>query len=454
MHRWLALSLCLCTVAGCSRAGFEALRASSDAGGDHLADASAEASVDAAKDAPSPDQNPSPACSGLLPGSLDPSFAGGGLGRFEVSAATSDVSTELAIDGRGRIVVAGHGQAGFASNAFFALRLVENGTLDASFGKGGVSARDVGPENDTVEAMAIDAQDGVLIGGRSQQSNGFAAAIVRLSATGTIDSSFGQNGQVTIFPLDSSDHYILDLAIDDQNRIIAAGRIDSPSFQILPFAMRLRQNGTLDLAFGAAGSYVGASQGVVHALLPEASTIFAVGTQGGGFVFWRFEPNGSVAKGTPIRIGLATTGTSIDLVADNNTLLLTGWDSDSATVARVDKQGSPASGWGNNGVVSLETTGRPWSIAVDGKDRILLAGSFAPPTAGDTVFVARLTPDGQLDTTFGQNGIQGLKPGDNSHPTLGTELRGIAIDGRGGILTNGWASFGGRTEVVVMRLCP
>jgi uncharacterized delta-60 repeat protein len=69
-------------------------------------------------------------------------------------------------------------------------RLTGDGRLDPGFGSGGVSLVDRGPGRDVARAMAIDSRGRIVVAGRS----GPYAVMTRLRANGTLDRGFGVRG--------------------------------------------------------------------------------------------------------------------------------------------------------------------------------------------------------------------------------------------------------------------
>lgn len=96
----------------------------------------------------------------LLPnGALDPTFSGDGKVDFAPGSITI-TGSDVAVDGLGRVLIAGNFRSSAGVSDFFVLRYTANGVLDASFGFGGLSviAFDAGPgdaDNDYAEAVAL-----------------------------------------------------------------------------------------------------------------------------------------------------------------------------------------------------------------------------------------------------------------------------------------------------------
>lgn len=126
-------------------------------------------------------------------GSLDSSFGQGGI--VQVRAA------DVAVDRRGRILVAGGPSTDpVDSYAPRVTRLLPDGSLDPTFGDGGVARVDFGGRYDGVSAIAV-APDGRVFAGGTKQTladnrglSDAAPALARLHPNGAIDRSFGRKG--------------------------------------------------------------------------------------------------------------------------------------------------------------------------------------------------------------------------------------------------------------------
>lgn len=132
-------------------------------------------------------------------GALDTTFGAGGtlagLFRSTVGAARGLAVTR--VDGQDRLLLAGN-----ANNDTAAARLNLSGALDPTFGEGGrrviaVSARDW----DEASALAVQADGNVVLGGWANDATTTGNfTVLRLTAAGQPDASFGQGG-VVVTPL-------------------------------------------------------------------------------------------------------------------------------------------------------------------------------------------------------------------------------------------------------------
>jgi uncharacterized delta-60 repeat protein len=182
-------------------------------------------------------------------GSLDTTF--GVQGIFELSDAThGNLSTADAVilDPDGDIVVAGS-----RGDELIVLRLLAGGTLDDSFGEGGVF---VGPAYDHGAYLVRTAAGGYRVTTSTQTSES-ACRVIGLTADGAIDTSFGVSGISAVeTPLGNAIAcYSMESLADD--RLLLTG-ITSGS----AFATRLLATGAPDPTFAAdavAGSMTEAS---------------------------------------------------------------------------------------------------------------------------------------------------------------------------------------------------
>src|SRR5260370_1533844 len=122
------------------------------------------------------------------------------------------------------------------------------GKLDPAFGVGGGFTNSVGVLG-TVAAVQSDGK--IVVGGQISPE----AAVVRLNANGTLDSTLGTRGTVTIsFPGDDfGGAQVIGLAIQSDGKIVAAISNFVQGFGPLFIVARLNVNGSLDPAFGSGG---------------------------------------------------------------------------------------------------------------------------------------------------------------------------------------------------------
>jgi uncharacterized delta-60 repeat protein len=188
------------------------------------------------------------------PGTLDTAFGTGGI--VLTTVLSFDSARSVAVQGDGNILVAGATFNG-TSNDFALVRYKNDGSLDASFGPGGIVVTPVGSNYDYASGMALQADGKILVAGQSSNGTNYDFAVVRYhgaAATGTpgtLDSTFGTGGIVTT-PIGSSDDFAYSVAVQGDGKIVLAGQ--SANGGNYDFALvRYRKDGSLDPAFGTGG---------------------------------------------------------------------------------------------------------------------------------------------------------------------------------------------------------
>ncbi len=189
-------------------------------------------------------------------GSLDATFGNAGIVTSDFGPVPdyfADDATAVMIQPDGKIVVAGDSD-GTGYFDFLVARYNNDGSLDTSFGNGGFTKTDVGEGYEDGASDAVLQPDGkiVLAGAALPSSYDLDFAVVRYLPDGSLDSSFG-NGGVVVFGLDSlHDEELTAIALQTDGKLIALG--DSNSSTRSGFLlMRFLPDGSLDPSFGTGG---------------------------------------------------------------------------------------------------------------------------------------------------------------------------------------------------------
>jgi uncharacterized delta-60 repeat protein len=153
-------------------------------------------------------------------GSFDGTFGNGG--RVYTNFNGNDVARALTMLPDGRFVIAGYaGPSGDTS--LMLVRYTANGGMDTTFGFAGFLSHNISSFNDTVESVAVQPDGKTVVVGRTGASltnNDFA--IVRYRTNGLVDPTFGTGGVKTL-SFGSGDDLGYTVAIQPNGRIIAAG---------------------------------------------------------------------------------------------------------------------------------------------------------------------------------------------------------------------------------------
>ncbi len=156
-------------------------------------------------------------------GVLDPSFGGVGYVTTAFSGGEGGLASDLAIQPDGKIVAIGRGHFEGTGWDFVVARYDANGSLDPAFNTTGIVNIDfTGGTNfdaDYGRSVAIQTDGKIVVGG-DPAPLGFGLA--RLNSDGTLDSSFGNGGQVVASQGGLRDAY--EIAIQPwDNNIVASG---------------------------------------------------------------------------------------------------------------------------------------------------------------------------------------------------------------------------------------
>lgn len=186
----------------------------------------------------------------LANGSLDATFGSGGRVITPIGIDNDNVmATVLQPDGK--VLLAGT-CSGALTLDFCALRYLANGTLDASFGSGGKVITDVGSADDNVRAVILQPDGKVVLGGSCVVVNTTDFCAVRYMNDGTLDASFGTNGKA-ITSLGSSLETVTSMVLQADGKIVLAGDCGGNGFNADFCALRYLANGSLDANFGTNG---------------------------------------------------------------------------------------------------------------------------------------------------------------------------------------------------------
>lgn len=327
-------------------------------------------------------------------GHLDTTFANKGI----FAATSLSEANAVAIQSDGKIVVAGVG----ASNGDTLIRLNTDGSLDNSFGSGGIA--NFTPQQISFGFFALSIQsDGKIVAAADGALNGRQPVmqVARVNSDGSPDTSFGSGGftSAIVFPLESGN-----LALQPDGKILVAAGLDNPNG--VPSEMaRFTASGQTDTTFGGGA-------GVINLAYPGPTQI---AVQASGKIL--------VAAGEPAR-----------LVFQAQPAAQPG------SITRYDANGKVDKTFGSSGTAACVASASALLLQSDGK--IVIAGSLtsklnAPATANDIGFgIVRYSSNGVLDRSFGSGGVAIVDFGANA-PVSGAFA--LAIQSNGDLVAGGSA---------------
>jgi uncharacterized delta-60 repeat protein len=240
---------------------------------------------------------------------------------------------------------------------------------------------------DYAESVQLQANGGILVGGYSQhlawgypgapgeESYGYELdhSVIRLNPDGTLDASFAEGG-VDVVPAGVDPEWDYEvMAVQADGRVVAASSVDG-GIRV----ERFNSDGTLDGTFGTGGALTIASD--LH-----------------GGMDIKTQPDG--------------------------TLYVSVRDAGQAEVTKLSGDGTVVTGFGDKGTLALNTTPDPWagdiSTRVQPDGSVVLGAVYLVEVPHDSptdirfaqvYALQRFTPDGELDTRFGDQGILYFDP--------------------------------------------
>lgn len=397
-------------------------------------------------------------------GYLDPSFGTGGIVTTDISN-NNDAAKSVAIQPDGMIVVAGSSGHKPQSN-LVAARYEEDGTLDTNFGVNGIVTTTI-QASDFGNSVAIQ-PDGmvVVVGGSCNLPESVCYfAVTRYTITGTLDSTFGAGGIVTTAIGNMSQAH--SVIVQSDGRIVAVGNSwsnDNSDFAVA----RYDSNGNLDTSFGLDGIVTTTLSGVDYGYsgaIQSDGKIVVAGTSESHFAVARYTVTGTLDS-TFGSGGIVTTtiddsddatslGRSVVLLP-NDKIIVAGsnWSANNSdfAVVRYHSNGDLDTSFGSGGIVVTDLIGsrthdEVYTVALQPDGRIIVGGtSCCPSNDLYDLAIVRYLSDGSPDSSFGIEGVTITSLG------IGDEAgRSVAIQPDGNIVLVGYTYNGKNYDFIITR---
>jgi uncharacterized delta-60 repeat protein len=379
-------------------------------------------------------------------GLLDPGFGESGAVRDD-RAGGSDSALAMVLEPDGGVTVAGK-TAGPGGDDFVLARYDSTGALDQGFGAGGYVTFDVAGGDDAAFALARQPDGGLLAAGYTAPGRPGDLAIARFNADGSRDAAFGEDGRF-LFDVAGDADILSAVAVQPDGRILAAGSaIGDGSRGVV---IRLTADGALDPTFGEGGLVRtgppgGHTELFALALRAGGRIVVAGRTVVEGDVFFLAaleadgSPDRSFGDGGVVITDLAGSSDSafgLGLLADGRIIAAGGTlvgGEDLVAVARYDATGRLDPSFGEGGAATFDVapgSDEAFALTLQPDGAIVLAGG-AITEAGEDAFMARVTSAGRLDAGFAEGGVFVFDAGGGIH-----ELRAVALQGDGRITAAG-----------------
>ena len=323
-------------------------------------------------------------------GKPDLSFGTGGRVVTAVrQAAVADQAFAVAVQPDGKILVAGYVFSRSHHTDFTLLRYTPAGALDTSFGTQGEAITTVGNGYSLsgAHAVVVQPEGRILVAGIApSNSETSKVALLRYTASGRLDPSFGDHGVTTTAVGSGTANDATTMALLKDGRILVAGSSNSASSPGGFALLRYLASGKLDSSFGKQGkvmTIVGLSRGD-HAATARAVSIL---------------PDGGI------------------LLAGDAWVTANGEPAVNIGLAKYHADGSPDPSFGTKG--STVTTGahglRFQALTALPSNRFLIIGNaFTADSTNNYVFI-HYSRGGDLDSAYGpdKSGVVSLEATDS-----------------------------------------
>ncbi len=369
-------------------------------------------------------------------GDPDPSFGDGGKVIADMQAPSDNVIVDAAVlQPDGKIVVLGSGGTEAVTAFFTLVRYNSDGSLDPSFGDGGIALTGLAEVYVGPRALALQPDGKILVVGRAQTDAGnWHVLLARYHPDGSPDTGFGSAGVViTDFGNGLFEHAYA-VAVQADGRIIAAGHIYDVDLAQTHFALaRYWPDGRLDASFGQAGKVVTAFGETVQARDIAVQSDDKIVVAGRGWlpnwsgtetVVARYDPDGSLGSSFgsggkvqtpdyyPGTSAYSNSGAYAVALQDDGRIVTAGYSYTGFGLIRYNPDGSLDESFGTDGKATVDFE-PAWAVAYDvavhAEGRIVASG-VADTWLGPNEFLsdfalARFNADGSLDASFGDGGV-------------------------------------------------
>lgn len=401
------------------------------------------------------------------PGSLDLTFGNGGKVQTSIAPGFSNGSA-VVMQSDGKIVVAGQNFNNGGNYDFALVRYNSNGTLDNTFGSGGIVTTP-NSSGDFGFSVVIQTNGKIVLAGYTNGSSDFT--LIRYNSDGTLDNTFGSGGMATTPHLGGSD-YEISVSIQTDGKIVMAGSSyqDCPSSCNQDFALfRYNSDGTLDNTFGNGGMvytdfgsqfYDATDRGFSVAIQTDGKIVEAGWTDSAipssDFGLVRYNNDGTldntfgVGGKVTTNFGSATGAVIYSLaIQTDGRIIGAGYCGFGGfghfALARYNNDGSLDNSFGSGGKTTTvfgsnagNASDKGYSVAIQTDGKIVMSGTSYDSITGHDFTLVRYNGDGSMDNTFGYGGMVTTDFGDSAYD----EGRSVTIQTDGKIVVAGFSEHG------------
>lgn len=220
-------------------------------------------------------------------GTPDSSFSGDGIQITTIDAGSA-VAKSVHVLKDGKILLVGYIEYNAQSDCVLA-KYKSNGLPDSSFGSNGKLIADLGAI-DRVYCATIQPDDKIVVAGTIRTTD-FLFGVARFNKNGDFDTTFSNDGKLTVSFGNSHSSRAMSLAIQTDGKILVAGSDNFDGWDIA--LLRLDSKGVPDLSFGNGGKILtdfgstNIDDAIGIAFLPDGKIMLG-GSSDGDFITVRY----------------------------------------------------------------------------------------------------------------------------------------------------------------------
>ena len=399
---------------------------------------------------------------------FDNSFGSNGRVITPLTVGDADHGTSVAIQPDGRIVAACRRDAGGGNFLIAVLRFLPDGTLDSTFSTNGIATISFG-QSCYPDAVAVRSDGKIVVGGTTYHPTEFNDLLfARMNSDGSLDGTFGSGGMFTISSPAAQDH-VMGMSAMPDGRLLASAQLLG-GFSV----MRFLNDGSPDPSFNSNGQLL-ITDGTIFsgrglAIMPDdrilvtGSSVDQVDTN---YAVIRSDVNGAYDD----TFGDTGVVRSIDpdhlddifnanLLADGK-LLLVGVRRSldlqhySVLLRRMNADGTWDNSFGTNSTTVIPVTGSDVpnvnDVVTTADGKLFMANAITDSLTTDRyIQFTRLSADGVLDPSFGVGGILSWHCDGSSY----CDINDLLVQSDGRVVGIGTLGQVGNTDALTVRLFP
>jgi uncharacterized delta-60 repeat protein len=186
------------------------------------------------------------------PGSVDASYGSGGS--YVSGVALGDSVRALALQSDNKAILAGNCNSVSPATSFCVTRLTASGTVDTSFNGTGKAFVTMGSLNSTLESVVIQPDGKIVVAGNCTVSSAPRWCVARIMPDGTMDASFGAGGKAYFAVFTGAGQSSSAAAVAVQSgKLLVAGTCTSSATDASVCAIRVNADGTQDVPWTSGG---------------------------------------------------------------------------------------------------------------------------------------------------------------------------------------------------------